>query len=490
MKTISKNTASAFLFAMLAPFFSLISVAQNISVPPMEGNSILFQADGKVDVTEKINIVLPGTNEVGSITVTVRDERAILEGDIDLGPIAELRSQSEDRGIRVDGANFRWPNATIPYDFVDGFTADYIGLIYQAIYYINGATHLNLVRRTNEASYINFRPAAGCSSFVGRQSQNAAQNVNLMDPNLNNGTGCYFREIMHEIAHAAGLWHEQSREDRNNFVTINWQNVEVGKEHNFNQHIADATDVGPYDFASDMHYSRFAFSANNQPTITAIGGQTFGNATEYSVGDVAAINSMYPTKACPTSHPLSGEMNTVNRALHYEASNTVVSMAVINANSNVTYDGGQLVRLVPGFVAKQGVVFRAAIDGCGGNIQSLAGPEVDEWMHEIAAHQTQEIESGANPTKPAVTALPFDAFPNPATSATTLQFSLPEPAIVSLNVFNLTGKLVFTLINSKELPAGTQQMLCPMSDLAPGVYIARLNAGSGAAILKIVRSSR
>ncbi|MCL4167289.1 UNVERIFIED_CONTAM: hypothetical protein GTU68_014952, partial [Idotea baltica] len=62
------------------------------------------------------------------------------------------------------------------------------------------------------------------------------------------------------------MWHEQSREDRNNFVTINFGNIESGKEHNFDQaDVASSTDVGSYDYGSIMHYGPYAFSNNEQP---------------------------------------------------------------------------------------------------------------------------------------------------------------------------------------------------------------------------------
>nr|CAD7570680.1 unnamed protein product [Timema californicum] len=59
------------------------------------------------------------------------------------------------------------------------------------------------------------------SSAVGRQG--GSQQVSL-------GPGCLYKGIIvHELMHAVGFWHEQSRGDRDHFVTVLWDNIQRGE---------------------------------------------------------------------------------------------------------------------------------------------------------------------------------------------------------------------------------------------------------------------
>ena len=76
---------------------------------------------------------------------------------------------------------------------------------------------------------------------------------------------------MHELMHAAGFWHEQSRADRDDYITINWSNIREGMEYNFLKYDLRKIDHlgAEYDTCSVMHYGAYAFAKVRNPTMYA-----------------------------------------------------------------------------------------------------------------------------------------------------------------------------------------------------------------------------
>ncbi|KAJ9463673.1 Nematocyst expressed protein 6 [Diplonema papillatum] len=132
--------------------------------------------------------------------------------------------------------------------------------------------------------YIRFRSDLNaCNSLLGR-SPFGVNDINL-------ASGCTLGVVIHEIGHSMGLSHEQSRNDRDNFVTVDFTEIEPGLEDNFDKTGSNGRDLGPYDYRSIMHYSSYTFATGGDPVI--ISPQPIGQRSSLSAGDIASIHFLY-----------------------------------------------------------------------------------------------------------------------------------------------------------------------------------------------------
>jgi hypothetical protein len=211
----------------------------------------------------------------------------VFQGDMIITPV----QNNPDLGVNGTGrtsAYSKWPNKTIPYT-IDPALPN-ASRVAQAIAHWQANTPLKFVRRTTQADYVTFTTGTGCSSNVGRVGRQ--QFIRL-------GANCNVGNTIHEIGHAIGLWHEQTRKDRDTFLKVNWSNIVTGFENNYQTYRDMRMDgfetSGGMDYNSIMMYDSYSFSKNGQPTITKPDGSAFwGQRSRLSPKDIEAIRMMYP----------------------------------------------------------------------------------------------------------------------------------------------------------------------------------------------------
>jgi len=212
---------------------------------------------------------------------TVADE---FEGDMILDDNDGFRNMIQD--VK------RWPNGVVVYAIDQNHTAPFKERIRKAMDVIEAAAPcIKFKLRTNEKGYVLYRPGkGGCSSGVGYTKRK--QHINL-------GKGCGgVATIIHETLHTLGFFHEQSRPDRDSYVTIMWENIKKGRGGNFGLKTNSRTLDTPYDYGSVMHYGGKAFTANKKPTIVAKDDPTrkLGQRKGLSALDILKLNKLYGCK--------------------------------------------------------------------------------------------------------------------------------------------------------------------------------------------------
>jgi hypothetical protein len=105
---------------------------------------------------------------------------------------------------------------------------------------------------------------SGCSAHVGYGD--GIRNLTLKDSatwieGIFEGTCATKGIAIHELLHALGQYHEQSRPDRDTYIHYYPDQVKEGKQHNFDEESAESTKVG-YTIESLMHYGCGSFPKN------------------------------------------------------------------------------------------------------------------------------------------------------------------------------------------------------------------------------------
>lgn len=246
------------------------------------------------------------TDRLSSISDINRSKRDLLfQGDIHLSfeHLSNIVREQLDhpRRKRTAFRNEQYPQTIwkpyVPFELHSSLSAKSRSSLVAAMTFWEKNTCVTFKKRTDEEVYLLMSGAEeGCWSTVGRDEAQKAQILNI-------GTGCeMFGITSHELAHALGLFHEQSRYDRNNYVQIVKSRIEQKNFYDFAVvGIKNMDTYGQkYDIGSVMHYRPTEFSIDGGNTIIAkdINMQnTMGQFRGPSFLDVAKINRHYDCAA-------------------------------------------------------------------------------------------------------------------------------------------------------------------------------------------------
>jgi len=184
---------------------------------------------------------------------------AVLTTSIVLAP--ETQAGIMPEGVRL------WPDGRIPYEIRISESAypEVVAAIHEAIARAQVGTAVRFAPRTSEdVDYLSFVLDDFAADSDPTNDGNLLSDIGRTGGGQRTMMGSYggtFSSlILHELGHVMGFDHEQKRDDRPQYVAVNWESIEVGEEDNFYLDLR-ATKVHRYNAQSPMHYGPCAYHA-------------------------------------------------------------------------------------------------------------------------------------------------------------------------------------------------------------------------------------
>ena len=212
---------------------------------------------------------------------------AIAYGDTILGRPAEGQTIIPTHGSTEAPLPQYWKNGIVPYGIQPNVPNP--KRIEDAIEFFNQHTSVKFVPYQGQADALIFEKGPEhCYSYLGRVG--GLQPVSLAD-------NCGPPEIMHELMHALGFVHEQSRTDRDQFVEVLWDNIEEKFKSQFAmvpEVMMEAYHGATFDEHSIMLYDPRIFTVKpGLPNMRSLSAVPLEPHQSLSDQDIHRVNRLY-----------------------------------------------------------------------------------------------------------------------------------------------------------------------------------------------------
>jgi hypothetical protein len=164
-----------------------------------------------------------------------------------------------------------WPGGIIPYD-LSQLTASQQSITRRAMQrWMDTGAKIKFIPRTTEIEYAYFTGKTNAGNNTSHVGFKKGERTDI------NITAFWWRDLewmpAHELGHVLGFFHEHQRWDRDQFITVHYENIKAGRAHDYDWIARTNWLVTslPYDYKSIMHYRVCWASKCEDECVDAVG---------------------------------------------------------------------------------------------------------------------------------------------------------------------------------------------------------------------------
>ncbi|CAM9859507.1 unnamed protein product, partial [Heterosigma akashiwo] len=176
----------------------------------------------------------------------------------------------QDRALEVfkAGAQRHWADAVVYYEISEEIESPFVEAVHAAAWAWTQNSPVRMIESSEAHDRViisgNHLESMQCGAAeLGRKGGKQILSLNLYGK-------CQIGNIVHEMGHSIGWFHEHLRPDRNDYITVKEELIMDGYESNYNIRSQDHYGAHPYDYGSLMHYPAKGFSTDPSENVIQV----------------------------------------------------------------------------------------------------------------------------------------------------------------------------------------------------------------------------